>query len=166
MDSLRGLRDDAQRDLTRWLGELKTAPARATLSIGMIQQACRYGEGLLRMTLHVHATADPGRVADAIPAPPTGKQKKPLARLTFGECAQVISVLNAKRQLGQNRNVLPKADLQRLERLVALRNRFAHGGPASETGPATITSLIQEVLWLSNHRMIDSAIELERVQTE
>src|SRR5262245_55713739 len=124
MDDLRTFRDGAGKDIQRWLDELLQAPARSTLLVGIVMQAYKFAEEILRKIAEVavEAAGDAGLEAVAT----VSKGGKKLARLTLGEYVQLLVFMDSRRLLVPDRKIISKADKALLDRVSASRNDFTH----------------------------------------
>lgn len=157
METLRQFQQRAADDLSRWLVELDGAPTRATLTIGILKQAFGYAEELLRRAAEIYLRDLPDHGAEVLTIVGGGK-KKTLLRLTFGECLQLVVLLESRRLLGSKHKVISKGDQALLEGLSSARNRFAHDFPSSLDDPGVIKGFISEVLRLARTSLIQLAV--------
>jgi hypothetical protein len=155
--TLREFRTAAATDIRRWIEELDRTPPRGTLSVGIFQQACRYAEELLRRAAESHIEGTPDLGAEALSTVSGGK-KKHVAKLTLGECVQLLLILDSKRRLGSKRKVISKSDRTLLDRLSGSRNRFAHGSASARLEREAMGLFLADVLRLSEAAVIEEAV--------
>ena len=160
MDTLQKFRKSAANDIRRWLEELDRTPARATLSVGILQQACRYAEELLRRAGGIYIEGTPDLGAEALSKVSDGK-KKDVAKLTFGQCVQLVVFLDSKRQLASGRKVISKSDKELLNRLSTLRNKFTHDSSSALIEGENMRLFLANVLRLSEASVIEGAVGRE-----
>jgi hypothetical protein len=157
MTELADLRDKAKRDTDRWLRELRSGQPRNTLSLGMIQESCRYAEELLRKAALVFTRSDEKLLISGLEKVTAGK-KRSIDRLTFGECLNLLVFVDG--ELNRKR-LISKHDRSFLDKLSRARNTFVHGSPGSYPDESQIAKLLEDVRALCALSIIEAAVSLD-----
>lgn len=156
MADLNLVRNAAARDTRRWLSELEGTSPRNTLSVGIVQQACRHAEQIIRGVLHVFEAAEPEHVQAALPVSAGGRPRS-VRQSTLGECIHVLLSLDDKRRLLHRRAVVSNSDRLLLRRVLRARNEFAHG-PPGPFDPVQAKSILRDVERVCGIKLVDAAL--------
>ena len=155
--NLRDLRDSASRDVRRWITELDLTSPRQTLSVGILQQACRHAENLLRQSAEVYLPPTSPLLPIGLNAITNGR-KKTIAKLTFGECGQLLIFADSKKALQKGRHLIRKADRSLIDRLTRARNDFAHDTPVARIDGSFMLTFLSDVLSLTRTSVVECAV--------
>lgn len=162
MESLADLQASARRDIRRWLTEADDDALRGTLSAGMLRQAFAYAE---KMVCHAAAIFldCAGEAGAEVLLAVSGGKKKPVGKLTFGECTQLLDMLDARKLIVPRRKAISRADRALLASVTTARNAFAHGSPSAMADGALIRETLENVCALSHLPVIEQAAQASRV---
>jgi hypothetical protein len=158
------LQVSARRDIQRWLAEVGDGTLRGTLSAGILRQAFAYAEDMVRQAAKIFVDAAGAAGAEALVAAADGK-KKPIEKLTFGQCVKLLDMLDARKLIAPRRKAISRVDRELLAALTVARNDFAHASPSGLGDGASMRTTLENVRTLSCMPVIEWAAHEVKVSS-
>jgi hypothetical protein len=156
LEPLADLQARAREDIQRWLSEVENGLTRGTLSAGMLRQAFAYAEEMVRRAAKVFVERAGNLGAEALMTASDGK-KKSVDKLTFGQCVNLLELLDARNLIVPRRKAISRGDRELLSSLTKARNEFAHGSPSLMADGAVLRQALENVRKLSHFAVIEHA---------
>jgi hypothetical protein len=150
------LQERAREDVHRWMSEAEEGSTRGTLSAGMLRQAFAYAEEMVRCAANVLVERAGHAGMEALAIASDGK-KKPVDKLTFGQCVNLLEMLDARNVIVPRRKTISREDRELLSALTRARNEFAHGSAVVAADGALVRRTLENVRKLSYLAIIEHA---------